>query len=336
MVYELYKLRNIIGVLTDVIFLFWKNLVKFLLEKLLRISSTERGLQQSIHRLLEVSINEFMIFSLRGYFWGIVHILRQILWWPHILRMNLGIMNKIWLLSIQRNMAYSSPSFILNRSNVWEIKLWGKCLVYFYNFWQFWTGFGLLIKWVNLWLLKFCLFKTKILMKNLSLNQMLGFLFSQITHFKYLYVSGKTTGNVCLTFAILKEEFRWRRTFMESLRGGSLSASIFVVNFPTLWGLCRLMQFCTTSLLIGVMLSRPILILNYQDPGADSELDQPGYAQVDELFIQNVLNPRDRPQQGMIARENWRLSMDNHPSRDERGMMATHRVNAEMQRRSLR
>ena len=272
MVYELYKLRNIIGVLTDVIFLFWKNLVKFLLEKLLRISSTERGLQQSIHRLLEVSINEFMIFSLRGYYWGIVHILRQILWWPHVLRMNLGIMNKIWLLSIQRNMAYSSPSFILNRSNVWEIKLWGKCLVYFYNFWQFWTGFGLLIKWVNLWLLKFCLFKTKIWMKNLSLNQMLGFLISQITHFKYLYVSGKTTGNVCLTFAILKEEFRWRRTFMESLRGGSLSASIFVVNFPTLWGLCRLMQFCTTSLLIGVMLSRPILILNYQDPGADSEL----------------------------------------------------------------
>ena len=45
-------------------------------------------------------------------------------------------------------------------------------------------------------------------MKNLSLNQMLGFLISQITHFKYLYVSGKTTGNVCLTFAILKEEFR--------------------------------------------------------------------------------------------------------------------------------
>lgn len=96
------------------------------------------------------------------------------------------------------------------------------------------------------------------------------------------------------------------------------------------------MQFCTTSLLIGVMLSRPILILNYQDPGADSELDQPGYAQVDELFIQNVLNPRDRPQQGMIARENWRLSMDNHPSQDERGMMATHQVNAEMRCRSRR
>ena len=73
---------------------------------------------------------------------------------------------------------------------------------------------------------------------------------------------------------------------------------------------------------------------NYQDPGADRELDQPGYAQVDELFIQNVLNPRDRRQQGMIARENWRLSMDNNPSRDERGMMATHRVNAEMRRRS--
>ena len=53
---------------------------------------------------------------------------------------------------------------------------------------------------------------------------------------------------------------------------------------------------------------------NYQDSGAESGLDQPGNVQVDILFIQNILNPRDRRQQGINARENWRLSMDNHPS----------------------
>ena len=46
---------------------------------------------------------------------------------------------------------------------------------------------------------------------------------------------------------------------------------------------------------------------NYQDPGAEQGLDQPGNVQVDELFIQIVLNPRDRRHQGMNARENWRL-----------------------------
>jgi len=56
------SLEMLSGVSTNVIFLFWKNLVKFLLEKLLRISSTERGLLQLIHRLLEVLTKENRIY----------------------------------------------------------------------------------------------------------------------------------------------------------------------------------------------------------------------------------------------------------------------------------
>ena len=104
-VFELYKLRNVIGELTDVTFLSWKNLETFPLGKLPRISSTERESPPLIHRLLEDLIKEFMIFfcpplvpsmmelsglcpmqghglkqySLRGSCWGIVHTLRRIL-----------------------------------------------------------------------------------------------------------------------------------------------------------------------------------------------------------------------------------------------------------------
>ena len=149
--HDLYTLNSLSG---------WKGLKKFIPKDSLK--------SPLIYILFSmVLINKFMIFSwqplvpsmmelsgrcpmqghglkpdfLRGSYRGIVHILRRILWWPNILKMNLGIMNKIWLLSIQRNMASSSPSFILHRSNVLEIKRRGKCLVYFYNFWQFRTGF---------------------------------------------------------------------------------------------------------------------------------------------------------------------------------------------------
>ena len=162
-------------------------------------------------------------------------------------------------------------------------------------------------------------------MKNLSLNQMWGFLFSQITHFKYLYVSGKSTGNVCLTFAILKQEFRWWRTFMVSLRGSSLTASIFVVNFPMLWGLCRLVQFCTTSLLIGVMLSQPILI------PITRILEQT----VDwiNLVLPKLMNYSSRmfwtqetgvSRVWMSERTGGSPGIINHPSCDEWWVMATH------------
>ena len=38
------------------------------------------------------------------------------------------------------NITSSSPSFIMQKSNVLEIQVWVKCLVHFYTFWQYWIG----------------------------------------------------------------------------------------------------------------------------------------------------------------------------------------------------
>ena len=61
--------------------------------------------------------------------------------------------------------------------------------------------------------------------------------------------------------------------------------------------------------------------------------------EVDELnrpIILNHLNPAERKTRAYQMRDNWRLGMDPIPTRKERGMMANHRVQAEIRRYARR
>ena len=68
------------------------------------------------------------------------------------------------------------------------------------------------------------------------------------------------------------------------------------------------------------------------DDDDDDDLDVPH----DQLHIINMLSVRERREQGMNARDNWRMSMDSNPTRKELEKMARHRVEAEARRRARR
>lgn len=89
------------------------------------------------------------------------------------------------------------------------------------------------------------------------------------------------------------------------------------------------------------------IALNYQDevpqnnhPNYREEVEEEdNHEDYDEIpagqvHLVNQLNPRQRREQGMTARDNWRLSMDNTPTRKELVKMANHRVQAEIRRRA--
>ena len=70
---------------------------------------------------------------------------------------------------------------------------------------------------------------------------------------------------------------------------------------------------------------------NYDDDDDDNDdLDVPQ----DQLHIFNMLSVRERREQGMNARDNWRISMDNNPTRKELEKMTRHRVEAEARQRA--
>lgn len=76
---------------------------------------------------------------------------------------------------------------------------------------------------------------------------------------------------------------------------------------------------------------------NYREE-VEEEDDHEDYDEIPagQVHLVNQLNPRQRREQGMAARDNWRLSMDNTPTRKELVKMANHRVQAEIRRRARR
>ena len=76
---------------------------------------------------------------------------------------------------------------------------------------------------------------------------------------------------------------------------------------------------------------------NYHEE-VEEEDDHQDYDEIPagQVHLVNQLNPRQRREQGMAARDNWRLSMDNTPTRKELVKMANHRVQAEIRRRARR
>ena len=70
---------------------------------------------------------------------------------------------------------------------------------------------------------------------------------------------------------------------------------------------------------------------NYREE-VEEEDDQRNYDEIPprQVHLVNNLNPRQRREQGMATRDNWRLSMDNTPTRKEVVKMANHLVQAEV------
>ena len=76
---------------------------------------------------------------------------------------------------------------------------------------------------------------------------------------------------------------------------------------------------------------------NYQDEFEEEDDDQDqDEIPAGQVHLVDQLNSRERREQGMAARDNWRLSMDNTPTRKELIKIANHRVQAEIRRRARR
>ena len=65
-------------------------------------------------------------------------------------------------------------------------------------------------------------------------------------------------------------------------------------------------------------------------PNDDNDVPQ------NQHHIVNMLNPRERREQGMNARDNWRRAMDPTPTQSEVRKIANHRVEAEIRRMTRR